>query len=224
MSRTTLNATIDRLREEVLEEQNAHRASGDAIRADRTLSAEGKQQQIAAAYLKHKARLDAMLEQEKTAIANERQTLERGIFGTVTNDPTTLIAYRDAQDRAQQLGQDDLDRATDMLKSAVLSSDATLAAAVLSRALAFSAFGGGPWQQVVDDYAAQYPTKGAALHELQAIEHYVAQQERDPFSGWYGFYYLATPTEIHGLSDEKIRAIAVTRPTEPVLYGSGQTW
>ncbi|WP_449408864.1 hypothetical protein [Microbacterium maritypicum] len=167
MSMIILNSAIDRLQAGPAKKKTSYNQRVDAIRDNRSLSPEGKSQQIATLYAAGKKRLDDMHAKERSAIASERAALERSIFGSIVTDPSSVIAYRDAQDRATQLREEDSDRASDMLRSATLSNDSTLAAAVLGCGVTLSAspFGVTPrWQRVVDLYAAENPSPRHRTH------------------------------------------------------------
>lgn len=135
------------------------------IRNNRTLSAHGKQKELARLYIDYKPRMEA-LEQEETSTAQTRaKALRRELFGLSGYvDPNTAISYRDAQDRAANI--QDEDAAMSLLNRAELSGDTSLAKAVAAKA-----FDSG-WNRVINEYADANPTSESKFNELIEIESY----------------------------------------------------
>lgn len=137
----------------------------EGIRNDRTLSPHGKQKELASLYLDYKPRMER-LEAEETAQHQTRsKALRRDLFGLPGYaDPNTAISYRDAQDRAASI--EDEQTALTLLNRAELSGDTSLAKAVAAKA-----FESG-WNQVINEYADANPNSEAKFNELIDLESY----------------------------------------------------
>ncbi|UZX04016.1 hypothetical protein F8G81_16460 [Arthrobacter sp. CDRTa11] len=137
----------------------------DYIRADRTLTREGKRQQIAAVYLQSKREIDALKADEANKRANEIGSLRRTLFGSAgTSDAQTAISYRDAQERVGALGIEDEGKAAKLLDQAMLSGDDVLVKAVIQRALDVQ------WVNVANKYIDNHPYYGEKLEQLWYLD------------------------------------------------------
>jgi hypothetical protein len=137
----------------------------DGIRNDRTLSPHGKQKELATLYLDYKPRMEKLEADENTQHQTRAKALRRDLFGLPGYaDPNTAISYRDAQDRAASI--EDEQTALRLLNRAELSGDTSLAKAVAARA-----FEAG-WNETINQYADANPASEAKFNELIEIESY----------------------------------------------------
>ncbi|MDB5338694.1 MAG: hypothetical protein JWN70_4313 [Planctomycetaceae bacterium] len=169
----------------------------ERIRNNPTLSARGKQQQIAAAHLDTTAQVAKLQADEQAAIQAKSVDLQRGLLGSSGTDPSHLIAFRDAQDRAERLGG--YREAANVLDRALLTSDDTLAAAVLHKALENN------WSDVVSTYTTARPEQAERLSDLQEIAQF--NGVKNSISNW-GAYATLPPSELERMMPEQIAQIA----------------
>ena len=137
-----------------------YRAELDAIRADTTLSNNGRRAKIDAAYRTARETVDHAKEKHEWTRQTQRQKLERKVFGPPTKTLTgaDAISWRDAQDRAAKLLPSNytdptVDNASleaealTLLNRALQSGDDHLARAVVNVAFDMR------WADVADTYA-----------------------------------------------------------------------
>lgn len=133
------------------------------IRDDRTLSPHGQQKKLAALYLDYKPRLEKLGAEEDATRQTRAKDLRRDLFGLPGYaDPNTAISYRDAQDRAANVG--DEQTALRLLSRAEISGDTSLAKALAARALDEG------WNAAINQYADATPGSEAKFNELIDIE------------------------------------------------------
>ncbi|WP_037164264.1 hypothetical protein [Rhodococcoides fascians] len=142
---------------------NTYREQLDTIRADTTLSKNGRRQQIAKAYDTARAAVDHAAEKHQWTKNTHRQKLERTVFGPPTKTLTgsDAISWRDAQDRAAKLLPSSYTEPVDnsvleaealtLLNRALQSGDDHLARAVVTVAFDMR------WADVADTYAQASP-------------------------------------------------------------------
>lgn len=175
MSLKQLESQIEDLRAQAASVHKRFARTRDSVAKDRTLTDVGKQQQLDNASAQKKSDLDALRARERELIETKRQSLERQLFSIPTtsrSDPSQLIAYRDAQDRAAKLTESAA--AQQAFAVAMLSGDRTLAAAIVARALALVSSSAFPvdsgWARIVNEYAEAHPTAGEALKDLVQLQ------------------------------------------------------
>ncbi|MHA7261905.1 hypothetical protein ACX80W_01745 [Arthrobacter sp. TMN-37] len=157
------NAPTNAHQEKALKLRGEYQQWVENIRADRTLSPEGKAQQIARHYLELKPQLERLQAEQNAAQETRLKNLRRELFGMPgTADSHTAIAYRDAMDRAARIT--DEDEAARLLGMAEMSGDTWLAKAIAARG-----FQDG-WNGVVNAYADQYPASTSKFQELADLE------------------------------------------------------
>jgi hypothetical protein len=178
----------------------------ERTRNDRTLSAVGKQQQIARKYLEYKREVAAIQAQQETNDQNRLKTLRRELFGMPgTTDGHAAIAYRDAIDRATRLEKEE--DALSMLSLAEMSGDSTLAKAIAARG-----FQRG-WNDLVNTYADQFPTSQTKFQELADLESAgnPSSQGTAQLINTAMIYTIDKPNELSGLqTDRAIEAVATS--------------
>lgn len=136
-----------------------YREQLDSIRADTTLSKNGRRQQIAVIYETAREAVDHAAEKHQWTKNTHRQKLERTVFGPPTKTLTgsDAISWRDAQDRAAKLLPSSYTDAPDnsvleaealtLLNRALQSGDDHLARAIVTVAFDMR------WADVADTYA-----------------------------------------------------------------------
>lgn len=167
MSLAQLESQIDDLRAEAERLQKRWARTSDSWTNDNTLSDIGKRAKLDSEHAQVSARLRDLRKKETELIAAKKQSLEKRLFGlsTVTSsDPSQIVLYRDAQDRAARLT--DSDEAAEAFAAARRSDDKTLAAAILARAL------DAGWSSIVAEYVKQHPTASEDLDDLAKIQQY----------------------------------------------------
>ena len=93
-------------REKIASQQQLLAKETAAIRADKTLSAEGKRLAIAKKTAWAQDQINAVRERVAAADSEARTRLRRSLFGLPPNaSPSDVISFRDAQDRAARLNK-----------------------------------------------------------------------------------------------------------------------
>lgn len=140
-----------------------YREQLDAIRADTTLSNNGRRAKIASAYDAAREIVDHSKEKHEWTKQAQRQKLERKVFGPPTKMLTgaDAISWRDAQDRAAKLLPASYSEPVDndvlqaealgLLNRALQSGDDHLARAIVTVAFDMR------WADVADAYATASP-------------------------------------------------------------------
>jgi hypothetical protein len=177
------------------------------LRARKDLSEEGRRRQIA------KARTDADAAMRESAKADQANRDKRHaellarIFGNPKpQDSTSVVSYRDAQDRAAGLKTPE--QAAALLSRARSTGDRLLAQAVAMRALdgAMGANPGTGWDAVLDDWATEQPSGvDEALTELGQLNR--EQSTRGKFARNL-HYALPAASELRGHNTERLAAEA----------------
>lgn len=178
MSLAQLEAQIDDLRAQAERIQTRWARTSETWTNDNTLSDIGKRAKLDDEHAQVSGKLSELRKKETELIAAKKQSLERRLFGLSTvasSDPTQIVIYRDAQDRAARLT--DHDDAAEAFAAAQRSDDQTLAAAILARALEAG------WTRIVDQYIKHNPTTSEDLADLAKIQQY------SPFEA--GLSYIA---------------------------------
>ncbi|MFF1336362.1 hypothetical protein ACFVYT_00325 [Streptomyces sp. NPDC058290] len=134
------------------------------IRGQKNLTTRAKQTMIARAYLEARNGLDELREQEAARIERQREQLDRKLFGTngFSPDPNTVIARRDANDRAAKL--DTPAEAEHALRRAEREGDRIMAKAIAARAADYS--GDPSWAQLLNQYVDGKPEETATLQAM----------------------------------------------------------
>lgn len=164
MSLETLDAQITTIRAEAERTQNSYARLVDSVNADPNLSDAGKASKVEGERERTKTTLASLRQKEADLITAKRTELERRLFGlssVVSSDPTQIIAYRDAQDRAARLA--DPDDARELLNTAQLSDDTSLTSAILAQSLR------NGWHSVVREHTNTNPRSSEDLNDLQQL-------------------------------------------------------
>lgn len=133
MSPRELEAKLDQIRERALETRRHYTTRTATVQSDDLLSPEGKATELTELREQTQRTLSALEAEENAAITQTRETLERRVLGTAGTDPSSVISFRDAQERADAIT--DHTDATAAMRRALTSGDQVLAQAVMRRAL-----------------------------------------------------------------------------------------
>ncbi|MFI5671312.1 hypothetical protein [Streptomyces sp. NPDC051704] len=172
------------------------------IRGQKNLTARAKQTMVARAFIEARAALDALKEQEVARIERQRTELDRKLFGTngFSPDPNTVIARRDANDRAAKL--DTPRDAEHAMRRAEREGDRIMAKAIAARAADYS--GDPSWAQLLNQYVEGKPEETATLQAMVDLP--------DTSDGMWQLakameYGIATPSEIGDQMPEGLAAL-----------------
>jgi hypothetical protein len=185
----------DQVRERIARVQQRLNADVNEIRENRSYTNQGRKREIAKATLQAKtqvAKIRAEHVADRTARRDKFERLAFGIVGEV--DAGTLIAVRDAQDRADKITTED--DAAAMLHRATQTNDASLASAIGLRA-----YNRG-WTDVATNWADAWD-KTAYLEEFHDIPGGKNTTAADSL-----IFRVPAPQELSGLTDPDIKTIA----------------
>lgn len=188
--------------------QNAETAYGQ-IRSNGDLTVDAIRARLAAVYLDAKTRMDSLHAEATDGYQASWQKALIAAFGTsdlasTAADRAALsLSYRDAQDRAAAL---DSDRAAaDLLSRANDTGDELLARAVAQRAWEMGGqLGGVGWGDVLDTFTSTRPRAAAAIATLVNLQG--SGRNASSLFAWM----IATPSELAGMSDYQISALAAS--------------
>lgn len=121
----------------------------------------GRKAEAAAAYLDAQEQIKAHADKVNAGIDTARNTAERRLFGPGAADPATILAHRDALERADKLGS--AKAAAAALHRARFSGDDSMVRAITMRAEIKS------WDGVLGDVEKAAPGTGAKLAAYRAI-------------------------------------------------------
>jgi hypothetical protein len=164
MSLDQLESQIDELRAQAARLYSKGYSASNLLDTDPDLSDVGKQKARETQNEQASAKIRDLRKREKELIAAKKQSIEKRLFGLSSSDPSQIIAFRDAGDRAAKLTT--LDEAREAYSRATLSGDSTLAAAILARALE------ARWNSIVAEYVNQNPSAREDLADLAKLEEY----------------------------------------------------
>lgn len=161
-----------------------------------------RDREIAKAFSQARRTLDHLQDADTQQRSTQRLKLERDLFGLGRGGGTSLnsLAWRDAQDRAAQIG--DIKEAQRLLNRATRGGDESLARAIAAQAAELG------WGDVLKAYFADKPKDAARYDEW-------AQLKRDENSIQAKFdrsstYVLFSPSEISKLQPHQIEQLAAS--------------
>jgi hypothetical protein len=186
--------TADQIRQTAEDAYNGYRSDGRLNSA--TIRAG-----IASAYMAAKQKMDRLRAMSTDQAQNARDTALRAAFGSPAADPVSIVAARDAADRAAQLGNDDWHQALDLLARADLHQDESLARAVAQRAWELGTSGDGTWGEVLDRFTATRPQAAQAIAQL-------ASNQVKPMAGVLFAFILPRPPELASVDDWALPGLA----------------
>ncbi|WP_194763967.1 hypothetical protein [Microbacterium sp. UFMG61] len=153
---------IQTLREKAKHSSNEHGRALDAINRDPNLSDQGKRERAAELEAARKTQRKAAMEQEKQIISDKITALERRLDGYVGYTSENIMAFRDAQDRAESIS--DGDKAATVMARALRTNDTTLAHAIYRRAV------DARWTEAKQAFAAQNPAVAKLVNDVHKLE------------------------------------------------------
>ncbi|WP_019969335.1 hypothetical protein [Mycobacterium sp. 141] len=164
MSLDQIASQIAKLRKQAAGIQEEWSRRLKAVGGDSKLTDEGKRDELDREFAELKKEIVVLREKEKGLVRDKKESLERALFGLVGSDPNKIIAWRDAQDRAARV--QDRAGALRVYNSAQISSDDSLAKAILAKAVAYG------YREIIDDYARRHPIWREELDDLAGIQAY----------------------------------------------------
>lgn len=162
MSLDYLNTQVDGYRAEADRVQSHWGKTVKEIDSDASLSAEGKKNEKAQWAESTRTKLKELRGKEEAAIDMKIRDLERQLDSKVGSTASDIIAFRDAQDRAERL--DDKEEALRVLSRAIRNDDTTLAHAVFRRGLDAN------WREVTAMFGNEYPDKKTTVGDLAYLK------------------------------------------------------
>lgn len=152
---------IKQLRDSAKSASRAHSAELREIQQDPHLNEQGRTERTAALEAAHKSQRRTGINTENEIIDNKITELERRLDGFVGYGSSDIIAYRDAQDRAEAVT--DADRAVKLMERALRSNDRTLAHALFRTAV------DNHWTEAQHAFARKNPTVAALVNDVQKL-------------------------------------------------------
>jgi len=163
MTLDALDAELDGLRAQAANIQRNVGHQRDAIQADPNLTEEGKKNAIVDVTAQAKTSATALRERELALIKGQIRTLETKLDGKVGYGTSDLIAFRDAQDRAERI--DSKEAADRLMGLALRNNDRTLAHALFRKSME------NGWTSVAGQFAAENPDAATAAKEIEILNH-----------------------------------------------------
>lgn len=153
---------IKELRDSNNHASREHTRAIDAINHDPSLSDHGKKERIDALEADRTTQRRSAMDQEKQIITNKIGELERRLDGFVGWSSENIMAFRDAQDRAENI--DDPEKAATVMARAIRTNDKTLAHALYRRAV------DQRWDDASRAFAADNPTVAQLVNDVQKLQ------------------------------------------------------
>ena len=171
-----LNSQVDSIRSEAASALDSHSRQIKAIETDVSLSAEGKTERKRAVNESAKESMRRLRQKENDAINMKVRDLERVLDSKVGNTASDIIAFRDAQDRAERF--ENADDAVKALERAIRTDDTVLAHAIFRRGIDSN------WRSVLASFGNSYPDKKDLVGELA----YLREAQTNTFGR--GMHYM----------------------------------
>ncbi len=153
---------IKELRDSNSSANREHARAIDAINNDASLSEHGKKERIDALEADRTAQRRKSIDEEKQIITNKIGELERRLDGFVGWSNENIMAFRDAQDRAENI--DDPDKAASVMARAIRTNDRTLAHALYRRAVEHR------WDEASRAFATDNPSVAQLVTDVQKLQ------------------------------------------------------
>jgi hypothetical protein len=153
-----LHSQVDNIRAEAASTLASHSRQIDSVESDPHMNDEGKaahKQQINEAA---KASMTRLRQKENEAINMKVRDLEKVLDSKVGTTASDIIAFRDAQDRAERF--DSHEDALKALERAIRTDDTVLAHAIFRRGIEAN------WRPVLAAFGNAYPDKQDLVGEL----------------------------------------------------------
>ncbi|MBF4568774.1 hypothetical protein ITJ57_08315 [Plantibacter sp. VKM Ac-2880] len=179
MSNYLLKEQILNVRKEADALQNRYSAEHGRISKDGNISDTYRSELLAQNTTAAKSALKVLLEKEKALVTDRAQDLERVLDSKVGHTASDIIAFRDAQDRAEKIT--DADEAERVISRALRNSDDSLAYAVFRQALDHRYTG------AINLFAAEKPSAAEAAKDLMDVrEEQESTMERAMHYAYFG--------------------------------------
>lgn len=137
------------------------KALADIDRNTRRLTPEGLRIEKGRAYIEARDRMNALRDRFRADVNSTRSRLERQLYGANSTDPASIVAMRDAQDRAAKLTNDANAKAA--WETAQWSGDTGLQKAIAAQA---SRRG---WSETMAAHTTEHPTTKDLFHQLRTL-------------------------------------------------------
>ncbi|MFI6767264.1 hypothetical protein [Streptomyces sp. NPDC050355] len=176
------------------------------IEGSKVYSDHAKRVMAAKVYKQAQDALNQLRDAEVSQLRTRRSSLQRRMFGAHGDqDPNTVVARRDANDRAGKL--EDPREAKAALQRAEMEGDATMAQAIATRAAQ------NGWGDVLADYTATRPGFTAAAEEFNSLPDPDDWQWKFAHTGQFlagppSVLSNASPQEIERLAQQDMEAPA----------------
>ena len=154
-------AEIRTLRESAASQQRRTGAEVAAINGDTTLSSEGQRRALQTLNGSDTEAMKGLRQQEIDLLDGEAAKLETRLDGYIGYLSSDIIAFRDAQDRAETL--ESSERALTIMERALRTNDRTLAHAVYRRAIEAG------WREVITPFDRANPEAAEMTKDLHTI-------------------------------------------------------
>lgn len=158
MSNSLLKEQILNIRKEATTTQDRYTAESNRISRDSTISETYRAELLAKNKQAATDALKVLRDKEKSLVEDRAKDLERILDSKVGHTATDIIAFRDAQDRAEKIA--DADEAERIIGRALRSGDDSLAYAVFRRAL------DSRYANAINLFAAEKPNAAEAAKDL----------------------------------------------------------
>ncbi|MGK0715015.1 hypothetical protein ACR5KS_02960 [Leucobacter sp. W1153] len=152
---------IKQLRDSGSQASKAHSRDITEIQNDQQLSDQGRAERISELKAAHASQRRTSINAENEIIDNKIATLERRLDGFVGYSSSDIIAYRDAQDRAEAVK--DEGRAAKLMDRALRSNDRTLAHALFRAAV------DNNWVEAQRSFAKENSSIAAIVNDVQKL-------------------------------------------------------
>jgi hypothetical protein len=162
-------------------------AKAAAIRADKNLSDVGRAAKLRELTDTTQRQLRDLRIKEQAELAARHNELERRLFKVFSSDASSLLAQRDATDRAAQIRTDG--EAQQLLRRAELSGDTILANAIGRRAV------DAGWGTTFNEWAQARPNMAPVIAELSEIDEYNENTIAQSFAFHFSAAAGAQPVE-----------------------------
>lgn len=158
---TEVAGKIKELRDNAKRASTRYSAELREIQQDPHLNEQGRTERTAEAEAAHKAQRQTGINTENEIIDKKIADLERRLDGFVGYASSDIIAYRDAQDRAEAVT--DADRALKLMERAIRSNDRTLAHALFRTAVE------NRWTEAQQAFTRENPTVAGLVNDVQKL-------------------------------------------------------
>lgn len=164
MSLDALDSQIEDIRARASEIHAFHSRESSGIDRDPNLTDAGKAEMKKTKTAETRSLLNGLRDQEKTLVASKVSDLQRQLDAKVGSTSTDIIAFRDAQERAERI--DAAEDAERVMARALRNDDTTLAHAVFRRGIDHG------WRGVVEQFTSAKPDSATAANDLTVLKRF----------------------------------------------------